>query len=206
MIDKPFIIATTGITASGKSTLAEMLAESLGFLFIEEEWSDNPYLENFNKGISGFFEAEKWFIERDFSRLKKASLHRQNGVSVVLDKPVFENYTYVSIAPLNDYEKKYCNNLIDNAHSENLLPDLIIDLKAESAIILERIKTRNRKIEATLSKAWIDNLLKVHEETKIMWPNIPIISISSEKYDIINNNLHFEEIKDLIIFNLNNNH
>lgn len=72
----PKYITVTGPIASGKTTLGSKIAAELGYVFIPEDFEDNPFLAKYNAGEGGFYDAEMWFPERDFSRHQRAQLQQ----------------------------------------------------------------------------------------------------------------------------------
>lgn len=180
------LITITGPTASGKSTIGKLLADYFNFEFIEEQWSDNPYLDAFNRREGRFIDAEKWFIEKDFLRYQYAKDLLRKGISgVVLDKPFYENYTYVQIAPMTNPEKVQCNELLDNLSVSVDPPDLLIDIKARASLILCRIAMRGRVVESALTYNWFEQFSVAHEELRYKWPSINTIELSAERDDFI---------------------
>jgi deoxyadenosine/deoxycytidine kinase len=185
MMIEPSLITITGPTASGKTTIGRLLANELDYQFIEEEWSDNPYLEDFNNGKGSFFEAEIWFIERDFQRLQLALNRVQAGEGVVIDKPLYENYTYIEIAPMSSGEKQQCRDFLYQKSCELACPDLLIDIKANPDLILQRIAKRNRQMELSLTREWFELLAECHEKWRGFWPTMPTISLVAGDNDFL---------------------
>jgi deoxyguanosine kinase len=179
-------IVITGPTASGKSTVGRMLAEHFQIEFIEEEWQDNPYLEAFSKGLSSFLQAELWFIQRDFDRYARAfDLVENQNKGVVLDKPFYENYTYVAIAPLTDPERKMCREMLDDLSGQITKPDALIDVQASTDLILQRIKSRGRAVEQSLTREWFDSFALAHLAEKEKWPAIPTVDVVADERDFL---------------------
>lgn len=188
------LIAVTGPTASGKSTLSKLLSEYYQFSLIEEQWADNPYLLAFNEGKGSFLEAERWFIESDASRYQEAVQLVQNGEGVILDKPYFENHTYVATAPLSTDEATSCHDLLSRITQEFTAPQLIIDITASPDLSLSRIQSRGRPEEFALSAEWFTKWAQEHNNSQLYWPSAPILRVSADLHDFLSQ----QEFKKLV--------
>lgn len=186
-ISNPFI-AITGPTASGKSTIGEMLADYFSYAFIEEEWEDNPHLDSFNKGQGSFLQAELWFIQRDFQRFQIGQELLRQGTGIILDKPFYENHTYVEAAPLSPEDKAHCHKLIEKLSERTSPPNLLLEMKASPRLIMQRISVRGWEVEASLNNEWFERFNAMHESEKHRWPLINTIEISADDKDFMKNN------------------
>jgi deoxyguanosine kinase len=181
----PFI-AITGPLASGKSTIGKMLANRLGFEFIEEQFEENPHLKTFHLGQCDFLACQTWFMEKDYVRYEHAIQLMQSGAhGVLLDKPFFDNYAYNNAAPLNDEEREFCNAMVDRQCSIGIFPDLLVDVVASPDLIMRRIADRGRELEESIRREYIETLLLEREKQIQRRPHMPSIRVIADNQDFI---------------------
>ena len=153
------IWGVVGPVGVGKTTLTKTLCEHYNATAIFEEWENNPYLDDFYKSES-LLNNQLWFIKNDFERLSKA-INIENEI-VVVDKLFIQNYSYIQITDFNDFEKEKCFEEYEKGFNLINKVDLIINLRADSSVVKNRIATRNRDLdENVLSEEWLENFQNI---------------------------------------------
>jgi deoxyadenosine/deoxycytidine kinase len=201
MIAQEPLIAITGPIAAGKTTIGRLIANRLGFTFIEEEFDENLHLKTYHKGECDFFACQMWFMEHDLARYLRA-VALSKTVGVVLDKPFFENLAYNNVAPLTPEQKLACNKIIMQWLQSRLIPHALIDITISLELMTERIAVRGRGFEQDISLPYIEALLLEREKQKQSLPPIPVVSINADTQDFLVESQHLEELvfqlKDVI--------
>lgn len=182
----PKYIAVTGPIASGKTTLGSKIAEELGYIFIPEEFEDNPHLLKYNAGEGGFYEAEIWFLERDFNRHLRAQEILQQGGGVVLDKPTYQNFAYIDTAPLTPEERTECVTTLQEQSTTLVRPEVIIDISADPDLLIARIAERGREIEKPIQRDRFLQFAESHRKTLALWPDTRRLCVTAGTRDYLN--------------------
>lgn len=152
------IIAVVGGIATGKSTLARLLAVRLKAHLFGEKIRGNPYLKEQYTKNSKIFENYIWFFNSELKVYNDALKLKQVGKTAVID-------TSVTITPeiyrqlyFKGHDAKLLKDLIANTINHLPLPDITIFLTGSNEFILKRLQRRGRKVESNLSEELIKNL------------------------------------------------
>ena len=116
------------------------------------------------------------------------------GTGVILDKPYFENHTYVDVAPLTGDIRTHFHGWLREIMTSLAPPHLILDLRASPELILTRISSRGREMEKTLTLSWFEQLARAHEQSLPFFPDAPILKIDSNANDFLGNPQDFEKL------------
>ena len=152
------IIAVVGGIATGKSTLAKLLAGKLKAHLLQEQFKDNPYLKDLYTKGSKSFENYIWFFNFALKRYNTALRLKQAGKTAVLD-------TAVTITPemyrqlyFRGYDAALLKDFLANTVGHLPLPDVTIFLTGRDEFILKRLRQRGRKVESNLSEETVKKL------------------------------------------------
>lgn len=161
----PKIIAIVGAPGSGKSFLAQKIAEHYqaeAFLEGEEENFPKFILESFKETYCNLI-SFKWFRAKLIKEIKTAQKLAQQGKRVILDTFWLSNEGYLSIMG-NKKEQLEAAELCAQDRKNLPLPDLIIYLKASEKVIGKFIKQRKRSFEDERAVHQALEIEKEHEQ------------------------------------------
>lgn len=180
-------IEICGGIASGKTSLAKLL-ENEGFVAVYERFEDNPFLKSFyaKDGVDNTLETELVFALLHYNLIKNKSGNRD----VVCDYSLFQDYCY-GISNLKRVEMSVFQGLYDYLMEQVSSPALTIYLKCNVNCLLERIQHRNRGMEQSISKEYLQNNIDAIESQLAEVKDLLVIE--SDKYNFI------EDDKDIII-------
>ena len=179
-------IEICGVIASGKSTIALLLQE-IDITPVLEKFDINPFLQQFyEKPEDHALETEIAFLLQHYNHIKRAKKEKKPfacDFSLLLDL-VYSDVT------LSDKEKKVFLAVYNEVSSQVSNPDVLIHLRCDPEILLNRIQKRGREIEKSITIDYLhqldDVLSKRINEVK---NKISIISIDSEKYNFAENDV-----------------
>lgn len=185
-------IEICGGIAAGKTSLTHVL-EKEGFLTIYERFEDNPFLNKFytDSEEDNVLETEMVFTLLHYNWIKR----KKNEGNVVCDYSIFQDYCY-AVNNLRKAERVVFESLYNYLMEQILPADLIIYLKCNVDCLLQRIKERDRGMEQTISKEYLQDNIDTIEKHLFTQDNILIIE--SDKYNFIENdkNIVIETIKN----------
>jgi len=158
-------ISIEGVIGVGKTTLARMLQPAFEANLLLEVFEENPFLSNFyaNRALYAF-QTQMFFL---------LSRYRQQNQRVpellASEKPLISDYTFDKdslFARINlkgDELEMYYK--IHEALAEKIpLPDLMVYLRAETDVLMQRIAMRDRTYERTMERNYIHELNLAYDD------------------------------------------
>ncbi len=181
-------VVVMGPLASGKSTLAKLLADYLGWEAELENLSTHPYLTEY------YSDQERWafhtvveFIARGFASQRRVrQLLRQT--SVCQDWYVAEHvdiYGRLVLAQGTIDAREFATfwSLHEALMDGAVRPDVLVQLTTDPKTILARVAARGRSGETSgLTLAYVEDLLRIYSE----WTaglGVPVVRVNSTETD-----------------------
>jgi deoxyguanosine kinase len=147
-------IEICGGISSGKTTLANLLKTSkVEPLF--ENFRANPFWEDFysNPG-QHIFETEITFLLQHYHEIKQAE---QPSKILACDFSLYLDLAFAKIGLKGPKYNAFCS-VYDEAISELDYPNILIYLKCDAEILLDRIRARGREIEKNITSEFLKSL------------------------------------------------
>ena len=189
------LILVAGNIGAGKTSLTEKIGERLGWTTAYESVADNPYLPNFYEDMRKWsFHLQVYFLGH---RAKQhLELWDKTG-SAIIDRSIYED-AYIFVRALH-----HMNNLTETDYrtyqtvfdliTNNLpAPDLLIFLKAPVDILIERIRSRARDIETSISADYLSLLERFYEEWINNFDLCPVLTIRTDDLDFVHKPEHLD--------------
>lgn len=178
-------IGIAGMIGAGKSTLAKSLGEHLKIDVYYEPIADNEYLEDFYRDTPRYaFATQIYLLNRRFQQHQEIIW---KGRSAVQDRTIYEDSIFAKMLAdtgLMD-ERDYRTYLELFRHMSNFMckPNLIVYLDVSPERSLERIQSRGRGMESTISLEYLTALYNGYEEfiTDIS-RLIPVIRVDYDRF------------------------
>jgi deoxyadenosine/deoxycytidine kinase len=190
-------VAVAGNIGVGKSTLVEKLSARLGWEPFYEPVTQNPYLEDFYREMSGWaFHSQIFFLTH---RLRLHYELSRRPSSVVQDRSVYED---AEIFARNLHLQGYLSPR-DYATYRSLYetviqllppPDLVIYLRASVPTLLQRIARRGRDYEQRIPASYLEGLNRLYEEWIADFRLCPVLTVPADALDFVAYSGHFELI------------
>ena len=141
-------IVVEGMTASGKSTVVDLLAERLGLKVMPEEFRDKyDLLRRFHHERRWAFPMQLNFLVTRFAQYLCATEEE----SYVLDRSIFGDKIYATLyhrlGYFSDSQYGMYLTLYDNMIRHLVMPDLLVVLHCPFGEIMRRILLRGREDE-----------------------------------------------------------
>jgi deoxyadenosine/deoxycytidine kinase len=166
IINQPYI-GFEGPIGAGKTTLAQLLALHLGATLILEDVDGNAFLPDFYKDRARWaLGAQLAFLISRYEQLRTIPPSRT--------KPVVSDYTQAkdpifARALLHDREVELYERMSVGLDASIFRPDLTVYVDATDAVLLDRIRRRNRPYEMSIDADYLDALrdayARHHEST-----------------------------------------
>jgi deoxyadenosine/deoxycytidine kinase len=192
-----YFIAIAGNIGAGKSTLTQMLSAHFGWQAFYEANEENPYLADF------YQDMQRWSFHSQMFFLGKRLEHHHQLIeypgSVVQDRTVYED---AEIFACNLYqqgtmsERDYgtYRSLYEAISAFLPPPDLIIYLKASTDRLIERISSRGRNYEQSITPDYIARLNDLYDTWIDNWKRCPVLKVAVDSMDFQHNPADFATI------------
>jgi deoxyadenosine/deoxycytidine kinase len=180
-------VAIAGNMGVGKSTLTAALADRIGATAYYEDVAGNPYLERF------YEDMQRWSFHSQFTFLSQTfSQHcdiLQAGSVCVQDRTIYEHFHVFATSHLDQglmSEDEY-GTLKEHFLSLTRVvpgPDLMIYLRASIPVLVDRIRGRNRSIEANVQVEYLQGLEDRYERWMAGYDASDVLIIDTDNIDI----------------------
>ena len=176
-------IAIEGAICVGKTTLAKNISNTMKCQTLFEDFSDNPFLQNFydNNQINSF-STQLYFL---LKRIDQLALLNTSSDMLVSDFYFGKDELFAKLN-LSDIEYEMYTKIKSKLEFSPPIPDLIIYLQASTDILLNRIKKRGLMIENNIKKKYIDSVNELYMKHFHEYKESPVLIINTSNVNINN--------------------
>lgn len=191
-------IAIEGNIGVGKTTLANMLAQSLGARLVLEEFAENPFLAKFYENPAQYaFSVELFFMAERFKQLKDLLVQQDLFHSTTVSDYLFTKCLLFAKVNLPEEEFQLYQRLFEMMQPQILQPDLLIYLHAPVSKLQENIRKRNRLYELNIQNDYLFNIQQTYTQY-IKHQPIKTLYVDASNADFIDNPQHLKVILNAI--------
>ena len=160
-------VAVAGNIGVGKSTLVNMLCETMGWQPFYEPVTENPYLADFYADMDVWaFHSQIFFLPHRLRSHFQLSMHPGSVIqdrSLYEDAEIFAKNLYMQgHMQMRDYQTY--RDLYETVTQFLPPPDLVVYLRASVPTLLDRISHRGRDYERTISAEYLGGLNDLYED------------------------------------------
>ncbi len=157
-------IAIEGVIAVGKTTLSRLLAPAFGAELLLEIFEENPFLADFYKDREAYaFQTQIFFLLSRYHQQKKVSRCLEENEHLIADYTFEKDALFAGLNLKGDELATY--HSVHSALAEKLVvPDLIVYLRAETDVLMQRIAHRDRPYERNMERDYIDSLNHAYDD------------------------------------------
>lgn len=187
-------IAIEGVIGAGKSSLARKLADKLSSNLIMEEFEENPFLEKFYDDRKRFaFQTQMFFLINRFKQQQQLNQQELFSKYMVSDY-IFQKDKIFAYLNLTGEELKLYETIFPLLERDIPKPDLVIFLQSSLDRLAENIKTRGRKFERNLTRAYLSELSEAYNNFFFKYSSTPLLIVNTSEIDFVNREVDFEEL------------
>jgi deoxyadenosine/deoxycytidine kinase len=188
-----FHIAIEGIFKSGKTVLAQVLAQKMGGKVVLDR-TENPYLRDFydEKEGAAFLTQLIFLVNR---------YHQQMGLAQreLFEERVFCDYLFekdkiYAYQTLSDDELGVYNKIYSVFSERVPKPDLVIYLQISLPTLLRRIAKEGGSFEKNIAEKYLEDLVEAFDYFFFNYQATPLLVVKSDELDFSRD----EDIMDLI--------
>jgi len=191
------MILVAGNIGSGKTSLTERIGERLGWHTAYESVSDNPYLADFYANMHAWsFHLQIFFLGH------RAQQHLdlwKDPQSAIIDRSIYEDAFIFAralnhLGNLNERDYQTYKQVFEMVVKTLPPPSLLVYLKAPVDILVDRIRSRGRKIETGITPEYLGLLDSFYEEWIRSFDICPVLTLRTDNLDFVHKNEHMETV------------
>jgi len=185
-------IAIEGVIGVGKTSLARLLQPAFASTLVLEVFEENPFLSDFYGDRQRYaFQTQIFFLLSRYHQQRRSlpALLAQ-GASVIADYTFAKDALFARINLSGDELEMYYR--VHDALAEKIpAPDLLLYLRADTDVLMQRISLRDRPYERNMARDYIDSLNRAYNDffaNLQPGPNgrgVPILALDTNDLDYI---------------------
>lgn len=213
---KRFIVVAGNIGV-GKTSITERVGARLGWTTAFESVVDNPYLAEFYADMRAWaFHLQIFFLGQ---RAQQHLALAQSAESAIADRSIYEDAHIFAralrhLGDLSERDHRSYRSVFDLVVSHLPRPDLLLYLHAPVPVLMERIRSRGRAMERSITTEYLSLLDGFYEEWLHSFDLCPVLTIQTEDLDFVHTPRHLDTVvgriqdrlagKEDIVFDPNN--
>ena len=182
-------IAIEGVIGVGKTTLARLLRPMLEAEILLEIFEENPFLSDFYGDRARYaFQTQIFFLLSRYHQQRGAVPDLLGaGKSLIADYTFAKDALFARINLKGDELAVY--HKVHEALGEKIpRPDLIVYLRADTPVLMQRIALRDRTYERNMEQDYIEVLNRAYDEFfSKADASTPVLSIDTNELNIVQN-------------------
>lgn len=185
-------VAIEGVIGVGKTTLARLLQPAFQSSLVLEVFEENPFLSDFYSDRQRYaFQTQIFFLlSRYYQQRRSVPEILKRGDPLITDYTFAKDALFARINLAGDELDMYYR--VHDALAEKIpLPDLIVYLRADIEVLMQRIASRDRPYERNIERDYIDELIHAYDDFFIqnqgrnISGNVAVLSVDTNELDYI---------------------
>jgi deoxyguanosine kinase len=158
-------ISIEGVIGVGKTTLARLLQAPFEANLMLEVFEENPFLSDFYADRARYaFQTQIFFLLSRYHQQRRAAAELvSTGKNLISDYTFEKDALFARINLQGDELEMYYR--VHEALAEKIPPpDLVVYLRADTDVLMQRIALRDRPYERQMERDYIDALNRAYED------------------------------------------
>jgi deoxyguanosine kinase len=158
-------IAIEGVIGVGKTTLARLLQPAFQSALVLEVFEENPFLSDFYADRQRYaFQTQIFFLlSRYYQQRRSVPELLNRDEALIADYTFAKDALFARINLRGDELEMYYR--VHDALAEKIpLPNLIVYLRADLEVLMQRIASRDRPYERNMERDYIVELIHAYDE------------------------------------------
>ncbi|MBC7224573.1 MAG: deoxynucleoside kinase, partial [Anaerolineae bacterium] len=181
-----FFLAIEGPIGVGKTTLARLAHRDLGGELLLEVFEENPFLSRFYQDRARYaFQTQLFFLLSRYRQQRSVVPATLARTSLVSDYTFAKDRLFAHLNLAQDELEMY--ERVHYILAENIpTPTLVVYLRADTDVLMQRIAHRDRPYERGMSRAYIEEVRQAYERFfGREYREAPVLTIDTDDLDIV---------------------
>lgn len=182
-----YYIAIEGPIGVGKTTLARLIQKPLEAELLLEVFEENPFLSDFYADREKYaFQTQIFFLLSRYRQQSEVIERILQRSSLVSDYTFAKDQLFARLNLSNDELAVY--ERLHSVLAEKIpLPDLVVYLRADLDVLMERIALRDRSYERAISRQYMADLNQAYDAFFSAYDQSPVLTIDTNNLNIVRN-------------------
>ncbi len=185
-------IAIEGVIGVGKTTLARLLQPAFQCELVMEVFEENPFLSDFYSDRQRYaFQTQIFFLlSRYYQQRRSVPEILKRGEALITDYTFAKDALFAQINLAGDELDMYYR--VHDALAEKIpLPDLIVFLRADIDVLMQRIASRDRPYERNMERDYISQLIQAYDDffinnqTRNVGGSVTVLPLDTNELDYV---------------------
>jgi len=198
-------VAIEGVIGVGKTTLARLLQPAFQAELLLEVFEENPFLSDF------YADRERYAFQTQIFFLLSRYHQQRRGVTEILERGagLLSDYTFEKDAlfagiNLRGDELEMYHRVHEALAEKIAAPDLIVYLRADTDVLMERIALRDRLYERNMERDYIDELNQAYDQffverrQRFQERRVPVLVIDTNYLNYVRDGENLRWVEDRI--------
>jgi deoxyguanosine kinase len=185
-------IAIEGVIGVGKTTLARLLQPAFQSTLVLEVFEENPFLSDFYSDRQRYaFQTQIFFLlSRYYQQRRSVPEILKRGEALISDYTFTKDALFARINLIGDELDMYYR--VHDALAEKIpLPNLIVYLRADLEVLMQRIASRDRPYERNIERDYINQLAQAYDDfffnnqARNVGGNVTVLTLDTNELDYV---------------------
>jgi deoxyguanosine kinase len=179
-------IAIEGVIGVGKTTLARLLQANFEAELLLEIFEENPFLSDFYSDRSRYaFQTQIFFLLSRYHQQRKGVRDALGTNPWLLSDYTFDKDSLFATVNLDGDELEMYYRVHEALAEKITRPDLIVYLKADNDVLMQRIAQRDRPYERQMDVNYIATLNQTYESHFANYSTGNVLIINTNQLDFV---------------------
>ncbi len=181
-------IAIEGVIGVGKTSLARMLQANFEAELLLEIFEENPFLSDFYGDRARYaFQTQIFFLLSRYHQQRKGVREALASNPWLLSDYTFDKDSLFATVNLDGDELEMYYRVHEALAEKIKRPDLVVYLRADTDILMQRIAQRDRPYERQMDVNYIATLNQTYDTHFANFSNGNVLTINTNQLDFVRN-------------------
>ena len=181
-------IAIEGVIGVGKTTLARLLKDNFKAEILLEIFEENPFLSDFYGDRARYaFQTQMFFLLSRYHQQRKGVREALGTNPWLISDYTFDKDALFAAVNLEGDELEMYYRVHEALGEKITRPDLVVYLKADTDVLMQRIAMRDRPYERQMEAAYIATLNETYETHFANYSTGNVLTINTNQLDFVRN-------------------
>ena len=192
-------LAIEGVIGVGKTTLARLLQSSFEAELLLEIFEENPFLSDFYSDRKRYaFQTQIFFLLSRYHQQREGVRDALQKSSTLISDYTFQKDRLFAEVNLDGDELEMYHRVHEALGEKITRPDLVVYLRADTDVLMQRIAQRDRPYERQMEVDYIATLNRTYDSHFAQNQGGNILTINTNELDFVRRQKDLENVEQRI--------